>query len=183
MGKTGVERRGGSETWRVELRETTTGATSSLDLVASIHWQKVKQMSVDPLCNDIIELNLVVATRECAAEGDNNVFGEAKESGLISKNIDNGQGIAIAAKEVVSVVDHRGEALFLLYFGCFLGVKELAAGLSMGTFGGIDLAGSLLGGRFGLGCGSLESGGFGSLGVGRGHGQGRSKERELVAKE
>ena len=117
-------------------------------------------------------------------------MGKPKEPGLVDKNIDDGQGIAFVAEDVVGVVSHGGDALVvgkldnlgLLDFGCFLGVRELAAGLVMDAFGGFELAIGLLGRDLGLGGGSLETGGLGSVGVGGGHGRRRGKKEELGGK-
>jgi len=68
-------------------------------------------------------------------------------------------------------------------FDCFLGIGELAAGLVMGAFGSFELAIGLLGRGLGLGGGSLETGGLGSVGIGGGHGRGRGKKEELGARE
>jgi len=67
---------------------------------------------------------------------------------------------------VMGELDNLG----LLDFGCFLGIGELAAGLVMGAFGSFGLVIGLLGRGLGLGGGSLETGGFCSVGVGGGHG-------------
>jgi len=58
----------------------------------------------------------------------------------------------------------------LLGFGCFLGLRELVTSLVMGALGGFELEVGLLGKSLGLGSGSLETGSFGSVGVGGGHG-------------
>jgi len=65
-GKTGIERRWGSETWRVESRETTTGATSRLDLVVGINGQKIKELGVECRTNGrgIFDLVLAITTQE-----------------------------------------------------------------------------------------------------------------------
>jgi len=68
-------------------------------------------------------------------------WANTKEPSWIDNNIE--QGVAFAAKDVVGVVSHGGDALVvgeldnlgLLDFGCFLGVSELAAGLVMDAFG------------------------------------------------
>jgi len=130
------------------------------------------------MIDGVIDLALVITIREGAAKGGDGSLGKPKEPGLVDKNIDDGQGIAFVANDVVGVVSHGGDALVvgkldnlgLLGFGCFLGNRELAAGLVMGALGGFDLEISLLGRGLGLGGGSLESGSFGSVGVGGGHG-------------
>jgi len=96
-----------------------------------------------------------------------------------------------AAKDVVGIVSHGGDALVmgeldnlgLLDFGCFLGARELATSLVMGALGGFELDVGLLGRGLSLSGGSLETSGFGSVGVGGGHGQRRSGKEELCAKE
>jgi len=101
---------------------------------------------------------------------------------LVDNDIE--QGLAFAAKDVVSVVSHGGDALVvgeldslgLLDFGCFFGISELAAGLVMGALGNFELDGGLLGRGLDLGGGSLETGGSGSVRVGGGHGRSRSKK-------
>jgi len=108
---------------------------------------------------------------------------------LVNNDIE--QGVAFAAKDVVSVVSHGGDALVaseldnlgLLDFGCFLGISELATSLVMGTLGGFELEIGLLGRALGLGGGSLESGGYSSVGIGGGHGLGRSEKEELCTRE
>jgi len=166
----------GSETWGVKLRETTTGATNRLDFVVGISRQDIKELGVEPMVDGIIDLVLVITTQEGAAKGDAGSLGKLKEPSLVNNDIE--QGVAFAAKDVVSIVSHGSNVLVvseldnlsLLGFGCFLGVRELATGLVMGALGSFELEVGLLGRGLGLGGRSLESGGFGSGGVGGGHG-------------
>ena len=181
VGGAGIERRLGSETWTVESRETGTGARSGLDLVAGIR-QKIEELGAEPMVDGIIDLVRAVTTQEGTAKGGDGNLGQVKEPGLVDNNIEH--GVAFVAKEVASTVTHGGDALVmseldnlsLLDFDCFLGASELATSLIMGALGAFELDVSLLGRGLGLGGGSLESGGFGSLGVGGGHGRRRSQK-------
>jgi len=166
----------GSETWRVELRETTTGPTSRLGLVVGVSRQKIEELGVEPMVNGIIDLVLAATTQKGAAKGGDGSLGKLKEPGLVGNDIE--QGVAFVAKDVVSVVSHGGDALVtseldnlsLLDFGCFIGISELVTSLVMGALGSFELEIGLLGRGLGLGGGSLETGGFGRVGVGGGHG-------------
>jgi len=137
---------------------------------------------VEPLVNGSIDLVLAVSTREGATKGSDSGLSKLKEPGLVDHVI--GQGVAFAAKGVVGVVSHGGDALVvgeldnlgLLDFGSCLGISELAAGLVMGALDSFEFDVGLLGRDLGLGGGSLETGGSGGMRVGGGHGQSRSKE-------
>jgi len=158
-------------------------------LVVGISGQEIEEFGVEPLINGSVDLVLVATAREGTAKGSDNSMGKLKKPSLVDDDIE--QGVAIAAKDVVGVVSHGSDALVvgeldnlgLLDFGCFLGISELAAGLVMGAFGSFELAISLLGRSLGLGGGSLETGGFGSVRVGGGHGRRRCKKEELGARE
>jgi len=166
----------GSKTWRDDLREATTGAAGRLDLVVGVSGQDIKELGVEPLINGSVDLVLAVAAREGTTKGSDSGLGKLKKPSWGDNDIV--QGIAFAAKDVVGVVSHGGNALVvgeldnlgLLNFGCFLGISELAAGLVMDTFGRFELAIGLLGRDLGLGGGSLETSSFGSVRIGRGHG-------------
>jgi len=165
-----------------KLRETTTGATSRLDLVVGISGEKIKELCVEPMVDGIIDLILVVATQEGATKRGDSDLGKMKELSLVNDDIE--QGVALATEEVVSVLHHGGDALVmrervhlgLLGFGCFLGVVELATGLGMGMLGGVELELGLLDRGLGLGGGSLECGGLSNVRVGGGHGGRRSEK-------
>ena len=139
--------------------------------------QDIEELGMEPLVNGSVDLVLAVAAREGTAKGSDSGLGKLKETSWGDNDI--AKGVAFAAEDVVGVVSHGGDALVmgeldnlgLLNFGCFLGISELAAGLGMGAFGSFELAISLLGRGLGLGGGSLETGGFGSMGVGGGHGR------------
>ena len=177
------------ETWGGDLGETTTGAAGRLDLVVGVSRQDIEELGVEPLVNGSVDLVLAVAAREGTAKGSDSGLGKLKETGWVDNDI--AKGVAFAAEDVVGVVSHGGDALVvgeldnlgLLDFGCFLGVRELAAGLVMDAFGSFELAIGLLGRDLGLGGGSLDTSNFGSVGVGVGHGQRRSKKEELGARE
>jgi len=131
---------------------------------------------VEPLINGRVDFVLAVTAREGTAKGGDGSLGKLKEPGLANSDIE--QGVVFAAKDVVGVVSHGGDALVvgeldnlgLLNFGCFLCISELAAGLVMDAFGSFELAIGLLGRDLGLGGGSLETGSFGSVRIGGGHG-------------
>jgi len=156
-----------------------------LDLVVDVSGQDIKEFGVEPLIDGSVDLILPVAAQEGTAKGGDGSLGKLKEPSLVDNNIE--QGVAFAAKDVVGVVSHGGDVLVmgeldnlgLLDFGCFLGVRELAAGLVMDAFGSFELAIGFLGGDLGLGGGSLETGGSGSVRIGRGHGQRRCTKEEL----
>jgi len=187
VGGTGIERRWGKETLGVELREPTTGAMSRLDLVVGSSRQKVKKLGVEPMINGLVDLGLAITSREGTTKGGDGGLGKLKESGLINNDIE--RGVWFGAKDVVGVVSHGGDTLVaseldklvLLDFGFFLGIRELAASLVMGTLGSFEPDFGLLDRGLGLGGGSLESGSFGSVRVGWGHGQ-RRNEKETGGK-
>ena len=136
----------GRETWGGDLGETITGAASRLDLVVGVSRQDIKELGVEPLVNGSGDLVLAVAAREGTAHGSDGGLCKLKETSWVDNDI--AKGIAFAAEDVVGVVSHGGDALVvgeldnlgLLDFGCFLGVRELAAGLVMDAFGGFELA-------------------------------------------
>ena len=172
-----------------DLGDTTTGAAGGLELVVGVSRQDIEELGVEPLVDGSVDLVLAIASRESTAEGSDSGLGKLKETGWVDNDI--AKGVAFAAEDVVGVVNHGGDALVvgkldnlgLLDFGCFLGVRELAAGLVMDAFGGFELAIGLLGRDLGLGGGSLETGGLGSVGVGGGHGRRRGKKEELGGRE
>ena len=146
-------------------------------MIMGVSRQDIEELGMEPLVNGSVDLVLAVAAREGTAKGSDSGLGKLKETSWGDNDI--AKGVAFAAEDVVGVVSHGGDALVmgeldnlgLLNFGCFLGISELAAGLGMGAFGSFELAISLLGRGLGLGGGSLETGGFGSMGVGGGHGR------------
>jgi len=157
-------------------------------LVVGVSRQDIEELGVEPVVNGSVDLVLATFAREGTAKGSDSGLGKRKETGWVDNNI--AKGVAFATEEVVGVVSHGGNALVvgklddlgLLDFGCFLGVRELAAGLGMYAFGGFELAIGLLGRELGLGGGSLETGCLGSVGVGGGHGRRRGKKEELGGK-
>jgi len=158
-------------------------------LVVGISGQEIEEFGVEPLINGGVDLVLAVAAKEGTAKGSDSGLGKLKEPSRVDNDI--AQGIALAAKDVVGVVSHGGDALVvgeldnlgLLDFGCFLGISELAAGLVMDAFGCFELAIGLLGRDLGLDGGSLDTSDFGGVRVCRGHGRRRSKKEELGARE
>ena len=146
-------------------------------MIMGVSRQDIEELGMEPLVNGSVDLVLAVAAREGTAKGSDSGLGKLKETSWGDNDI--AKGVAFAAEDVVGVVSHGGDALVvgeldnlgLLDFGCFLGISELAAGLGMGAFGSFELAISLLGRGLGLGGGSLETGGFGSMRVGGGHGR------------
>jgi len=158
-------------------------------LVVGISRQDIEELGVEPVVNGSIDLVLAAFAREGIAKGSDSGLGKLKET--CWGNNDIAKGVAFAAKAVVGVVSHGGDALVvgeldnlgLLDFGCFLGISELAAGLVMDAFGSFELAIGLLGRDLGLGGGSLDTSDFGSVGVGGGHGRRRSEKEELGARE
>jgi len=157
-------------------------------LVVGVGRQDIEEFGVEPMVNGSVDLILAVAAREGTAKGSGSGLGKLKETDWVDNDI--AKGVAFATEEVVGMVSHGGDALVvgklddlgLLEFGCFLGVRELAAGLGMHAFGGFELEIGLLGRELGLGGGSLETGCLGSVGVGGGHGRRRGKKEELGGK-
>jgi len=145
-------------------------------LVAGISGQEIEEFGVEPLINGSVDLVLAATAPEGTTEGSDSSLGKLEEPSWIDNDIE--QGVAFATKDVVGAVSHGGDALVvgeldnlgLLDFGCFLGAREFAAGLVMDAFGSFELASGLLGRDLGLGGRGLETGGFGSTGVGWGHG-------------
>ena len=158
-------------------------------MVVGISGQEIEEFGVEPLINSGVDFVLAVAAREGTTKGGDSHLGKLEEPSWVDNDIE--QGIALATKDVVGVISHGRDALVVgeldnlgfLDFGCFLGVRELAAGLVMDTFGSFELAIGLLGRDLGLGGGSLETGGLGSVGVGGGHGRRRGKKEELGGRE
>jgi len=93
------------------LRETTTGATSRLDLVVCISGEKIKELGVEPMVNGIVDLVLAVATREGATKRGDSDWGKMKELSLVDNDVK--QGVALATEDVVSTINHGGDALVM----------------------------------------------------------------------